>query len=177
MVVDLSLSSLFAGWAMADEIQRRLAADGFADLRFADGFVFQHLVEGPVTIGALAERLDVTQQAASKSVADLERRGYVERMPDPDDARARLVALTERGQARSRPRGATAPRSSPSWASGSARAGSRRRAGCSTTWSPSSAPTRPCAAGACGRRDDRGDPQRAGRARRPGQGAGHAGAT
>jgi DNA-binding MarR family transcriptional regulator len=99
MVVDLSLSSLFAGWAMADEIQRRLAGDGMADLRFADGFVFQHLVEGPVTIGALAERLDVTQQAASKSVADLERRGYVSRVRDPADARVRLVGLTERGQA------------------------------------------------------------------------------
>jgi DNA-binding MarR family transcriptional regulator len=84
---------------MADEIQRRLAADGLADLRFADGFVFQHLVEGPVTIGALAERLEVTQQAASKSVADLERRGYVARVRDPADARIRLVALTERGQA------------------------------------------------------------------------------
>jgi DNA-binding MarR family transcriptional regulator len=99
MDVDLSLASLFAGWAMADEIQRRLAADGLADLRFADGFVFQHLVEGPVTIGALADRLGVTQQAASKSVADLERRGYVERRADPDDARARLVALTARGEA------------------------------------------------------------------------------
>ena len=83
---------------MADEIQRRLAADGFGDLRFSDGFVFQHLVEGPATIGVLAERLEVTQQAASKSVADLERRGYVARTPDPADARARLVALTERGR-------------------------------------------------------------------------------
>ena len=96
---DLSLASLFAGWAMADAIQTRLTADGFADLRFADGFVFQHLVGGPVTIGVLAERLAVTQQAASKSVVDLERRGYVERMPDPQDARARRVALTARGQA------------------------------------------------------------------------------
>jgi DNA-binding MarR family transcriptional regulator len=99
MVVDITLSSLFAGWAMADELQRRLAADGFEDLRFADGFVFQHLVEGPVTIGALAERLEVSQQAASKSVADLERRGYLARTPAPGDARARLVALTDRGEA------------------------------------------------------------------------------
>ena len=96
---DLSLVSLFAGWAMADAVQGRLAADGLDDLRFADGVVFQHLVAGPVTIGALAERLGVSQQAASKSVADLERRGYVTRAADPADARARLVALSDRGVA------------------------------------------------------------------------------
>ncbi|HWD82005.1 MAG TPA: MarR family transcriptional regulator, partial [Kribbella sp.] len=96
---DLSLASLFAGWALADELQRRLADDGFADSRFADGVVFQHLVAGPVTISTLAERLGVTQQAASKSIADLDRRGYVARRPDPADARARQVVLTERGQA------------------------------------------------------------------------------
>jgi DNA-binding MarR family transcriptional regulator len=96
---DLSLASLFAGWALADELQRRLAADGLGDIRFGDGLVFQHLVGGPMTIGALAERLEVTQQAVSKSVADLERRGYVARGADPDDARARRVALTERGEA------------------------------------------------------------------------------
>ena len=95
---DLSLAAQFAGWAMADEIQRRIAGDGFADIRFADGFVFQHLVGGAITIGVLAERLGVTQQAASKSVADLERRGYVQRTADPDDARARRVALTPRGE-------------------------------------------------------------------------------
>jgi DNA-binding MarR family transcriptional regulator len=96
---DLSLAALFAGWAMADELQRRLGAEGFGDVRFGDGFVFQHLIGGPRTIGSLAERLDITQQAVSKSVADLARRGYVERHADPDDARARRVALTERGRA------------------------------------------------------------------------------
>jgi DNA-binding MarR family transcriptional regulator len=94
---DLSLASLFTGWALADELQRRLATDGFADARFADGVIFQHLVGGPLTIGALAERLEVTQQAASKSVVDLEKRGYLSREADPADARARLVVLTERG--------------------------------------------------------------------------------
>ena len=63
---DLPLAALFAGWAMADEVQRRIAADGMGDLRFADGIVFQHLVPGPIAIGALAERLGVTQQAASR---------------------------------------------------------------------------------------------------------------
>jgi DNA-binding MarR family transcriptional regulator len=41
----------------------------------------------------------VTQQAASKAVVDLERRGYVRREADPDDGRARRVALTDRGEA------------------------------------------------------------------------------
>ncbi len=95
---DLSLLSLFAGWGLADELQRRLAADGYDDSRFADGVVFQYLVERPVPIGVLAERLGVSQQAASKSVADLERRGYLARRPDPDDARTRLVRLTDRGR-------------------------------------------------------------------------------
>jgi len=96
---DLSLAATFAGWAMAEEIRRRLAARGFADARFADGVVFQHLVDGPLAISALAERLGVTQQAASKAVADLERRGYVERTPDRADARVRLVRLAARGEA------------------------------------------------------------------------------
>jgi len=96
---DLSLAALFAGWALADEVQRRIAADGMDDLRFADGVVFQHLVAGPRQIGSLAERLGVTQQAASKAVVDLERRGYVRREADPDDGRARRVALTDRGEA------------------------------------------------------------------------------
>jgi DNA-binding MarR family transcriptional regulator len=94
---DLSLAALFAGWALAGEVQRRLAAEGHEDLRFADGFVFQHLLGGPLPVGALAHRLGVSQQAASKSVADLERRGYISRTPDPADARARLVTLTDRG--------------------------------------------------------------------------------
>lgn len=90
---------MLSGWAIADELQRRLDAEGFDDTRSADGVVFQHLVAGPKKIGELAEGLGVSQQATSKSVADLERRGYVTREPDPDDARARKVMLTARGEA------------------------------------------------------------------------------
>jgi DNA-binding MarR family transcriptional regulator len=97
--LDLSLTSLFAGLALAEEVQRRMAADGFDDARFAHGFVFQHLVEGPVAIGDLARAMGVTQQRASKATAELEALGYVRREPDPGDARVRRIALTARGQA------------------------------------------------------------------------------
>jgi DNA-binding MarR family transcriptional regulator len=99
MVVDLTPSALFAGWAMADELRRRLAADGMGDLRFNDGVVIQHVVAGPLSITALAERMGVTQQAASKAVADLERRNLLTRRPSPADARAKLLHLTDRGSA------------------------------------------------------------------------------
>jgi len=38
--------------------------------------------------------MGVTQQAASKAVADLERRGLLRRDPDPADARTKLLHLT-----------------------------------------------------------------------------------
>jgi DNA-binding MarR family transcriptional regulator len=80
---------------MTDEVQRRLAAQGYGDLRFNDGVVIQHVLAAPLSITALAERMGVTQQAASKAVADLERRGLLRREPDPADARTKLLHLTE----------------------------------------------------------------------------------
>ena len=40
-------------------------------VRHADGYVFQHLLDGPITPTELARRLGVSQQAASKQVADM----------------------------------------------------------------------------------------------------------
>jgi DNA-binding MarR family transcriptional regulator len=41
----------------------------------------------------------MTQQSMSELVAGLEARGYVQRLPDPTDRRARIVRLTQRGRA------------------------------------------------------------------------------
>ncbi len=49
--------------------------------------------------GSLAADLGVTRQAVAQVVATLERDGYVQRIPDPGDARAKLVCLTPRGRA------------------------------------------------------------------------------
>ena len=97
--LDLSLAAMLAGLAMAEEVERRVAAAGFDDVRFSHGFVFQHLVAGPLPVGALARRMGVTQQAASKAAGELERLGYLERVGDPDDGRVRRIALGPRGEA------------------------------------------------------------------------------
>ncbi|RFU87289.1 MarR family transcriptional regulator [Streptomyces triticagri] len=89
--------------AAAGELTRRIhdgvVDRGFDDLRPAHGFAFTRLAPGGATATELAEHLGVTKQAAGQLVDELVRKGYVERRPHPDDARARLVVLTERGRA------------------------------------------------------------------------------
>jgi DNA-binding MarR family transcriptional regulator len=46
----------------------------------------------------LAARMRVSKQALNYLLGDLERLGYLERRPDPDDRRARRIRLTDRGR-------------------------------------------------------------------------------
>ncbi|GGM01874.1 MarR family transcriptional regulator [Streptomyces fumigatiscleroticus] len=89
--------------AVAGDLTRRIhdgvVARGFEGLRPAHGFAFTRLAPGGATATDLAVHLGVTKQAASQLVDELVRKGYAERRPHPDDARARLVVLTDRGLA------------------------------------------------------------------------------
>jgi DNA-binding MarR family transcriptional regulator len=71
---------------------------GYGDLRPAH---VQLLSGGPIDglrVTELADRAAMTKQSMHELVGHLERRGYVRREPDPADARARLVRLTDRGR-------------------------------------------------------------------------------
>jgi DNA-binding MarR family transcriptional regulator len=47
---------------------------------------------------SLAERADMTKQAVGEVASELESIGYVERVPDPSDGRAKIIRLTARGR-------------------------------------------------------------------------------
>lgn len=81
------------------ELREALAAAGFDDLGRSDGYVLRAVDAEALTVSELAERLGISKQGAGQIVDDLERRGYVERHPDPDDRRARLLRPAERGTA------------------------------------------------------------------------------
>ncbi|OJF13606.1 MarR family winged helix-turn-helix transcriptional regulator [Couchioplanes caeruleus] len=98
-LLDLPVLLLSAARALVDGIDAGVRARGFTDLRPAHGFAFARLAGPGATVVQLAEHLDVTKQAASQMVEELAKKGYVERRPHPDDARARLVVLTEKGRA------------------------------------------------------------------------------
>ncbi len=98
-LLDLPVLLLSAARTLVDGIDAGVRARGFTDLRPAHGFAFVRLAPDGATVGQLAEHLDVTKQAASQMVEELVTKGYVERRPHPQDARARLVVLTARGWA------------------------------------------------------------------------------
>jgi DNA-binding MarR family transcriptional regulator len=53
----------------------------------------------PLSLGEAAERVMISLPAASRTVEDLVRRGFVERQEDPDDRRMKRVRATEAGYA------------------------------------------------------------------------------
>jgi DNA-binding MarR family transcriptional regulator len=85
--------------ALEERVSAALAGAGFGDITTAQGRVFAQLAEGGSRVTDLAERARVTKQTAGFLVDALERAGYVRRVPDPADARARLVQVAERGMA------------------------------------------------------------------------------
>ncbi|MEV0679275.1 MarR family transcriptional regulator [Actinosynnema sp. NPDC050436] len=74
-----------------------LAAAGFDDITTAQARILQRVGPNGSRLAELAEAAQVTRQTAGFLVDQLERGGYVERTPDPTDARARLVRVARRG--------------------------------------------------------------------------------
>jgi DNA-binding MarR family transcriptional regulator len=84
---------------MVDELVERLRAGGFEDTTAAHHPLFENIDPGGTRLTVLAARAGMTHQSMGELVGALEQGGYVERLPDPSDGRARLVALTPRGRA------------------------------------------------------------------------------
>lgn len=75
------------------------AAHGMPDLLPRHALqLFVLLTTGGMRMSDLATRLGVTRQATAQVVTTLERGGYVTRLDDPGDRRARLICLTARGR-------------------------------------------------------------------------------
>ena len=83
----------------ADELERRLADTPYNDIRISHGCVFGTIDADGSRLTDLAARARMTKQSVGEVTSDLEQRGYVERVPDPSDGRAKIIRLTERGHA------------------------------------------------------------------------------
>jgi len=79
-------------------LHQRFAERGHPEIRPPHGNVMQFLDDGGTRVSLLAERAQMTKQSMAELVLHLERLGYVERIPDPGDGRAKLVRATARGR-------------------------------------------------------------------------------
>jgi DNA-binding MarR family transcriptional regulator len=96
-------SVIDVAWQVVRAVSRRvteeLATEGFTDLRPAHCAVLYRISGGVTRVNDMAQRGGVTRQAVSLLVDQLHAAGYVERSVDPADRRAKVVALTGRGEA------------------------------------------------------------------------------
>lgn len=83
--------------SLEDRVFAALAAAGFDDITSAQARVFQRIGPRGSRLTELAQAAQMTKQAAGFLVGQLERAGYVERVADPSDGRARLIRITPRG--------------------------------------------------------------------------------
>jgi DNA-binding MarR family transcriptional regulator len=79
-------------------LRAAFAAAGLDGIRPAQAVALVPLAAGGLHASDLADRLKVSRQAVAQGIAALERHGYVTRLPDPVDARARIIELTPRGR-------------------------------------------------------------------------------
>jgi DNA-binding MarR family transcriptional regulator len=94
--VDLGYVALFLGLRVNQLVMDRMHARGFKGVRESHGYVIQHLIEKERSITELARRMEVTQQAASKVVAELARLGIL-KIGKAADGRAKTVRLSPLG--------------------------------------------------------------------------------
>lgn len=84
--------------AMLTEFREKVEDSEFDDIRPAHACVFRYVRGTGLRLTDIAELTNTTKQSVGEVVDDLVERGYVERIPDPADGRAKLICLTQRGK-------------------------------------------------------------------------------
>jgi DNA-binding MarR family transcriptional regulator len=84
-------------FSLQAELFARLAEAGYDDLHPKHGSVLAYLDEDGIRATDLARLSGRHKQIVGRLIDELEELGYVERRPDPQDRRAKLIFPTERG--------------------------------------------------------------------------------
>lgn len=87
-----------ASRAVETRVVEAVQAAGYSDLTVAQGRIAARIGPHGTRLSELAEQAQVAKQTATALVDRLEAAGYVERVVDPSDARARLVRISRKGR-------------------------------------------------------------------------------
>lgn len=89
---------MFIGSRYAEERILAAVREAGHEVTLAQARVAARIAEDGIRLTELAAQAQITKQSAGALVDQLEAGGYVERVPDPTDSRARLVRLADRGR-------------------------------------------------------------------------------
>jgi DNA-binding MarR family transcriptional regulator len=79
------------------ELSEPMAESGYGDIRRPHLQIWGNIGADGKRLTDLAARAELSLSAASELVNELEVLGYLERVPDPSDGRAKLIVPTARG--------------------------------------------------------------------------------
>jgi len=83
---------------MVDQVVIELERQRHPGVTASHEFALNAIEAGAQNASALGRSLNVSKQAAAKSIAALEELGYVKRQNDPLDARRKMLLVTPRGR-------------------------------------------------------------------------------
>lgn len=83
-------------WVLA-HVYARVVAAGYEDLGRSHVGMFRYPTPDGLRPSELADQLQITKQSVNDLLGDMEARGYLVRVPDPTDGRARVIRLTAKG--------------------------------------------------------------------------------
>jgi DNA-binding MarR family transcriptional regulator len=84
--------------AFVRELHADLSTHGFTEIAPTVGYVLRAIADEPINQRQLSKILGITDQGTAKIVSEMERAKLVERVDDPNDARARMLAVGVRGR-------------------------------------------------------------------------------
>jgi len=84
--------------SVRDQLYAGVVAAGYDDLNAAHVGLWRHPGLDGVRPSQLADRVGITKQSVNDLLGHLERHGYLLRVPDSADGRARVIRLTSRGR-------------------------------------------------------------------------------
>jgi DNA-binding MarR family transcriptional regulator len=84
--------------AFSERALQKLRQRGHTRLSMVHTTLLPHLDVNGTQATVVAERVGITKQAAGRIIADLEREGYVQRLPDPTDQRSQMIMFTDAGR-------------------------------------------------------------------------------
>ena len=82
---------------LVGEVVVELDRQGHPGVTATHEFALQAIDQGAQSASELGRSLNVSKQAAAKSIAALEDLGYLQRHSDPGDARRKKLVVTDRG--------------------------------------------------------------------------------